>query len=289
MNSPTSNKEMGEKIVIFTDLDGTLLDYRTYSYEKALPALRYIRKRGIPLIICSSKTRAEIEFYQMKLRNRHPFIAENGGAIFIPQHYFKKLPASLSKRNGYAVKELGTPYHVLRRKLKEIAGRFNQGVKGFGDMSVHEIHTRYGVPLQEARLSKKREYDEPFNFVTMPDEKIVRGMEKEFAKAGLRMVKGGRLFHLTGKNDKGKAVTWLRKMYEKGRNKQTIFIGIGDSWNDLPLLLEIDLPIVVRLHTGRYEEGVVARLKEPLLTRAIGPAGWNEGVLKILRTRENNN
>jgi mannosyl-3-phosphoglycerate phosphatase len=289
MNSPTSNKEMGEKIVIFTDLDGTLLDYHTYSYEKALPALRHVREKGIPLIICSSKTRAEIEFYQKKLRNRHPFIAENGGAVFIPQHYFKKLPASLSKRNCYAVKELGAPYHVLRKKLKEIAGRFKQGVKGFGDMSAHEIHTRYGLSLQEARLSKKREYDEPFNFVTMPDEKIVRGMEKEFAKAGLRMVKGGRLFHLMGQNDKGKAVRWLRKMYEKGWNKKTIFIGIGDSWNDLPLLLEVDLPVVVRLYTGRHEEGVVSELKEPLLTRGIGPAGWNEGVLQILRTREEDN
>jgi mannosyl-3-phosphoglycerate phosphatase len=289
MNSPISNKGMGEKIVIFTDLDGTLLDYHTYSYEKALPALRYVRKREIPLIICSSKTRAEIEFYQKKLRNRHPFIAENGGAIFIPQHYFKKMPASLKKRNGYAVKELGTPYQVLRGKLKEIAGRFHQELKGFGDMSAHEIHTRYGVPLREARLSKKREYDEPFNFVTLPDERIVRGMEKEFAKAELRMVKGGRFFHLMGENDKGKAVRWLRKMYEKGWSKKTISIGIGDSLNDLPLLLEIDLPVVVRLHTGGYEEGVVGKLKEPLLTRGIGPEGWNEAVLQILRAREENN
>jgi mannosyl-3-phosphoglycerate phosphatase family protein len=286
MNSPISKKGMRKKILIFTDLDGTLLDYHTYSYEKALPALRYVRKRKIPLIICTSKTRAEIEVYKNKLRNRHPFIAENGGAIFIPQHYFKKMPASLRKRNGYAVKELGAPYQVLRGKLKEIAGRFHQGIKGFGDMSAHEIHTRYGVPLQEARLSKKREYDEPFNFVTLPDEKIVRGMEKEFAKAGLRMVKGGRFFHLMGKNDKGKAVRSLKKMYEKEWKKKTISIGIGDSLNDLPLLLEVDLPVLVKLNTGGYEERVVRRLKGPLLTRGIGPEGWNEAVLQILRKME---
>jgi mannosyl-3-phosphoglycerate phosphatase len=269
--------------LIFTDLDGTLLDYHTYSYGKALPALRYIRKKKIPLIICTSKTRAEIEVYQKKLKNRHPFIAENGGAIFIPQHYFKKMPASLRKRNGYFIKELGTPYRILREKLTEIAGRFNQGIKGFGDMSAYELHTGYGLPLREARLSKQREYDEPFNFVTLPDEKIVRGMEKEFAKAGLQVVKGGRFFHLMGENDKGKTARWLKKMYEKEWKTKTISIGIGDSLNDLPLLLEVDLPAVVKLPTGRYEEGVVKQLKNPFLTKGSGPDGWNEAVLQILR------
>jgi mannosyl-3-phosphoglycerate phosphatase len=237
MNSPISKKGMRKKILIFTDLDGTLLDYHTYSYEKALPALRYVRKRKIPLIICTSKTRAEIEVYQKKLRNRHPFIAENGGAIFLPQHYFKKMPASLRKKNGYAAKELGTPYQILRGKLTEITGKFGQEVKGFADMSAQEIHKKYGLPLQEARLSKKREYDEPFNFVSLPDEKIVTNMKRGFAKVGLHMVKGGRFFHLMGKNDKGKAVRSLKKMYEKEWKKKTISIGIGDSLNDLPLLL----------------------------------------------------
>lgn len=280
---------MRKKILIFTDLDGTLLDYRTYSYRKALPALRYIRKRAIPLVICTSKTRAEIEMHQKKLRNRHPFIAENGGVIFIPQHYFKKMPATLRKRNGYFIKELGTPYRILREKLTEIAGKFNQEIKGFGDMSVQEIHKKYGLPLQEALLSKKREYDEPFNFVTLPDKHIFRGMEKEFSKAGLHIVKGGRLFHLMGKNDKGKAARLLKKMYEKEWKKKTISIGIGDSLNDLPLLVEVDLPVVVRLHTGRYEEGVVRQLKDPFLTKGSGPAGWNEAVLQILRKLEENN
>jgi mannosyl-3-phosphoglycerate phosphatase len=274
---------MKKRVLIFTDLDGTLLDYHTYSYGKALPALRQIRKREIPLIICTSKTRAEIEVYQKKIRNRHPFISENGGAIFIPKNYFKTMITGLKERNGYFIKELGTPYQILREKLTEIAGRFNQEIKGFGDMSAQEIHKKYGLHLKEARLSKKREYDEPFYFVTSPDGKILRGMEKEFSKAALHMVKGGRLFHLTGENDKGKAARLLKKMYEKEWKKKTISIGIGDSLNDLPLLLEVDLPVVVKLPTGRYEERVLRQLKEPFPTRGIGPEGWNEAVLQILR------
>jgi len=77
--------------IIFTDLDGILLDYSTYSFEQAKPALQLVAQSDIPLVICSSKTRKEIEYYRKKLDNNHPFISENGGGIFIPKGYFPSI------------------------------------------------------------------------------------------------------------------------------------------------------------------------------------------------------
>ena len=73
---------MMSKIIVFTDLDGTLLHPKTYSFEAAMPALKLIKEKDIPIILCSSKTRAEIEVYRKKLDNQHPFVSENGGGIF---------------------------------------------------------------------------------------------------------------------------------------------------------------------------------------------------------------
>ena len=47
--------------LVFTDLDGTLLDHRIYSFEDALPALDFCRKTHVPVILISSKTRAEMD------------------------------------------------------------------------------------------------------------------------------------------------------------------------------------------------------------------------------------
>jgi len=47
-------------MVVFTDLDGTLLRHEDYSWLPAGPALAELRRRRIPLVIASSKTRAEI-------------------------------------------------------------------------------------------------------------------------------------------------------------------------------------------------------------------------------------
>jgi len=78
---------MNNNILVFTDLDGTLLDSDTYSYKSALPALKLIKNKKIPLIFCSSKTKSEIEMYRKRIGNDDPFISENGGGIFIPKDY----------------------------------------------------------------------------------------------------------------------------------------------------------------------------------------------------------
>jgi mannosyl-3-phosphoglycerate phosphatase len=149
-------------------------------------------------------------------------------------------------------------------------------------MSVKEIQGKYGLNSKEASLAKKREYDEPFYFVTSPDEKTLSKIEKEFSKHKLNMFKGGRLFHLTGENDKGKAVRILKKMYEKKWKKKVISIGLGDSFNDLSMLLAVDIPVLVKLHSGKYEGRVLKKIRKSFLAKGIGPDGWNQAVLQII-------
>jgi mannosyl-3-phosphoglycerate phosphatase len=105
-------------LIIFTDLDGTLLDHYSYSFDAAQEVLKKINVAKISLIFYSSKTRAEIEMRQKKLGNHYPFISENGGAIF----YFKKekYPNAyqVRTRNGYRMLKLGTNYPDLLKQFK---------------------------------------------------------------------------------------------------------------------------------------------------------------------------
>ena len=131
-----------KKSIIFTDLDGTLLDYSNYSFEKALPALELIRQQSVPLILCSSKTRTEIECYRKKLANSHPFVSENGGGIFIPRKYFDFPPPVASypieEEPDYNVIRLGARYSDLRKAVEELQ-REGFEIRGFGDMTAGEL------------------------------------------------------------------------------------------------------------------------------------------------------
>jgi len=108
------------EVIIFTDLDGTLLDGLTYSYDKALHAVELLRKKQIPIVFCSSKTRKEQEIYRDELGLFHPFIVENGGGIFIPEGYFQFNFDYDKAKDGYLIIELGIPYREIRRVLEKM-------------------------------------------------------------------------------------------------------------------------------------------------------------------------
>lgn len=268
------------KFVIFTDLDGTLLDPVSYSWEAARPALDRIRRKAIPLIICSSKTRGEIEHIRNQMDNPDPFISENGGAIFIPESYF---PFSLpfdQKIAGYRVIELGTPYKRLREALKIIAEKAGVVLKGYGDMPPEEIAAQTGLSIEDARLAKQREYDEPFTLTASPKERqrAIQWIEQ----MGLHWTRGSRYDHLMGGNDKGKAVKRLIALFEQKCGKVTT-VGLGDSPNDLPMLAAVNYPVLVQKSDGSYDEDVdLPNLEQ---TSGIGPVGWNAAILELLKTK----
>ncbi len=261
------------KTVIFTDLDGTLLDPKTYSFQEALPALEEIRKRSIPLILCSSKTRAEIEVVRRQLGNKDPFVVENGGAVFVPSGYFP-FPAGTPK-DAYEVTVFGRPYQEIRQEFIRLRESLRIDVRGFGDMTAEEISSVTGLPHDEAILAKKREFGEPFLFGQGVDERFLRTAEKD----GFHWTRG-RLYYLMGDHDKGKTIRILKQWYGAEHGKLNT-IGLGDGLNDLPLLREVDRPVLVQKESGAYEEGI----NLPNLIRAdgIGPRGWNRAITRLLQ------
>ncbi len=263
------------KTIIFTDLDGTLLDPDTYSVKAAEPALELIRGKGVPVVFVSSKTLAEIEEWRRCVQNDHPFVVENGGGIYIPKGYFP-IVAKGSVRDGYQVISLGKPYQQIRKKFVEMRERLRIEVRGFGDMTVEEVAALTGLKRNGAELAKQRNFTEPFVFPQSPDERFLQAIEAE----KLRWTQG-QFFHLMGNHHKGRAVDRLRELYERKYGSPVFTIGIGDSLNDLPFLLAVDQPVLIRKKTGKYD----ARIKIPGLvrTRVAGAAGWNEAVVELLK------
>ncbi len=271
------------KMIVYTDLDGSLLDSTTYSYEAATPALTALREQDIPLVLVSSKTRAEMEPLRQRLAHRGPFIVENGGAVFVPHGLFDFPLERMRSRASYQVIELGLPYHMLREVLKQIEDAVETPLHGFGDLSVEAIMQVTGLPHADAVLAKQREYDEPYLLQGPPA--LIEEVCRQIVTRGLRWTKGGRLFHLLGENDKGEAASvllrcYLRQQRMNGQAERIETVGIGDSINDAPLLAMVDYPILVQKPDGSYDPDI--QLSGLIYAQGVGPVGWNEAVLKLL-------
>lgn len=279
-----NGKSCGEKtspfLVIFSDLDGTLLDPFTYSWKDAKEAIAHCKRLDIPIILVTSKTRAELELIIEDLDIQDPFITENGGGIFFPKTRFPAPPVGSESVNNFWRWSLGVPYEILKSALKEIAAETGCKIIGFSDMDPRQISSLTGLDLEQARRAAKREFDEPFIVEDMREDQETL-ITKAAHRKGLKVSKGGRFFHLHGNSDKGLATRRLIGWY--GDMGHSIYcLGIGDSDNDIPMLEAVDQPIFVgeREKLGSLE----AHLSRLMVTTQRGPKGWNEGVMKFLKT-----
>jgi mannosyl-3-phosphoglycerate phosphatase len=261
--------------VVFTDLDGTLLDQRTYSYEPARPALELLERRKIPLVFCTSKTRAEVEVWRRRLQNAHPFIIENGGAAFVPRGYFSfSIPDSI-QRDGYDVVEFGDHYASLVEALCAASSDSRAKILSFHEMTAGEISDHCGLPLEDAQLARQREYDEPFELLEPEREpELLREIEKR----GKRWTRGGRFYHITGNNDKAKAVRLLTELYGRP-DKTLVTVGLGDGLNDAEFLAVVDVPFLIR---SAMSDELQRRVPHGRLTDRPGPEGWNRAILDVI-------
>jgi mannosyl-3-phosphoglycerate phosphatase len=263
------------KTIIFSDLDGSLLDHEDYSYEAARPALELIQRKGLPLVPVTSKTRVEVEKLQRDMGIDMPFVVENGGAIFFPPDFpGSSLPDSVPV-DRYRAVVLGKRYPEIRDFLGGLPEHL--GIFGFGDMTDQEVAALTDLPLGVARLARMREFTEPF---VIEQQESLEELRVLASRAGMRITTGGRLHHLMGEGqDKGRAVERVIRSFRELSDETMVSIGLGDGPNDVPMLQRVDFAVLIPNLRGRP-----VRLQREGLIRARFPGsrGWNQAVLEIL-------
>lgn len=245
------------RLIVFTDLDGTLLDHDTYDFSPALPAIEALRTQGIPLILASSKTGPEIAEIRSRIGAEDwPAIVENGAGELAP---------------GSEPSTDSTDYRQLRILLDQLPADLRGRFRGFGDMSVADIVDATGLTPESAELARQRAYTEPGLFSGNEEEK------KRFCtlleEQGVSSRDGGRFLTLSFGRTKADG---LRRIAKRFGVKKTI--ALGDAPNDRDMLLAASQAVVIR-NDHAPEIGVVPGA---LYTQTSGPAAWNEAVLALL-------
>ena len=262
-------------LLIFTDLDGTLLDQRTYSYQDAEEAIHRVHQLAIPLVLTSSKTCAEILSLQAELGLHEAFIPENGGGIFVPAGHPLEGNRQLQPLGDIHGIRFGKPYAYIRKIFAMFRASYD--LKGFGDMAIEELMELTGLSMAQARLAVKRDFSEPFLFqgVNRADE-----LNGEVARYGLTVTRGGRFLCLmSADQSKGLAVSETIRLFQDDRQEKIISIGLGDAENDFSMLEVVDIPVLVPQPDGTYASMELTGLRKAPWP---GSRGWGAAVTSIL-------
>ena len=265
-------------LLVFTDLDGTLLDHDSYSHAPAQPALARLRHYRVPVIPTTSKTLAEVaDLVGGQLALPYPCIVENGGALCLPPDYFAAAPAG-SRQLGYQVIPLAPDYDRLRKTLDRLRERHGFRFRGFHDMSVAEVAGDTGLPESAAAQARQRMCSEPLQW--LDSEPRLAEFGRAIEQAGLRLTRGGRYWHVMGPTDKGVALRRLCDLYRQAGFTDFTTVALGDSPNDAEMLGAADIAVAIRRPDGAWLDCAGAR--QTLRSAAPGPQGWNDTMLALL-------
>jgi mannosyl-3-phosphoglycerate phosphatase len=264
--------------IIFTDLDGTLLDHNNYSYQAALPAITGCQQRAIPIVINTSKTKVEVEQIHSDLGLDAPFIIENGAAVYFPIASCKTQPQGCDRQEDYYVKAFAEPREHWLNILNSLASTWGDCYLQFAHLSGQDIAKLTGLTLAQADMAKQRLFGEPLHWLGSEQQK------QDFIAAiqahGAMPVQGGRFLHICGHANKGSAMLWLRQHYElQFPNTSISSIALGDGKNDIAMLELADVAVQIKSPVYAFPE--LNRTQGVMQTTQTGPAGWQEAITQI--------
>ena len=251
---------------VVSDVDGTLMDH-SYDLTPAKETIKLLQELSIPVILCTSKTAAEVKVIRKELNLTDPYIVENGAAIH---------GETLKRVNGEII--LGEKYEILENILSSISNEINYDLQPLNNISDQEATELTGLKGHSLDLMRERHWSMPF--LNPPENK-----EEEIniccKRYGVEVFRGNRMSHMLSINsNKGKAINALKNY---SNNSNIKIIGLGDSPNDLPLLLNSDYKIVIP-GPGGPNLKLIEKLKDHNFTLATDPNGygWKSEINKLI-------
>ena len=258
------------EVVVFTDLDGTLLD-RSYDLYSSAYMLNELYQRGVLTVPASSKTKAELDAFKSLLEYDAPLISENGAGIVWPESLQPVLEPLVSSDDAPA------SYDSIVKTLSGLREKSGFKFVGFADMTVDDVCEATGLDGPGAQLAMQRVASEPIDWADSPEH--FADFKAHLKAAGLTLTQGGRYFHVMSPVDKGQAALRILSVLTAEFEKKPDVFACGDSQNDLPMLGMADACVVFPGTDGSYLE---VGSKPRICAKAAGALPWLESVNQLI-------
>ena len=247
-------------LIIFTDLDGSLLHRDTFQFDEIKNYLLNLISKGIHIIPNSSKTEKEILSFNKELGADLPYISENGSAI-----------------HGLDLLNINFPNKIiLSREKKEIIDIFNTKVpenlknkcEFISQMSKKKQMEIFGLPSDKFKNAIERKFSTPLLF---KGDKISKNkMLKILKKNSLTFQEGGRVVNLCDNVNKVKSMNKIIKIFKKIEDNFKV-VAVGDNYNDLEMLRNSDVPCLV--FNDQFKQDQI-NINNLIVSSNPSPQGW---------------
>jgi predicted mannosyl-3-phosphoglycerate phosphatase (HAD superfamily) len=206
---------------------------------------------GIPAVWVTNRSRLEFDAARRKHAHTHPFIAEGGSGIYLPEGYFNLRPEKTVRLGRFTCVPMAETLPAAANALEALSEETNVPVVALSSLSPRELAQNTGLPQREAELVRQRDFDELFFFAGASEKDIQRfvqaGREKKY-----ELRQHGVMWSLAIGASLKRCIPSLSKLYDRALRYHPTIMGIAKSAESQELFAACDRSIL--LTDGKIEE-----------------------------------
>jgi predicted mannosyl-3-phosphoglycerate phosphatase (HAD superfamily) len=190
---------------------------------------------GIPDVWVTSRSRLQFDEPRRKNGHTHPFIAEDGCAVYLPEDYFHLRPESVaSKQQKASTQRLGRftcipmaeALPAAADALETLSEDTGVPIVTLRSLSPRVLAQNTNLHQHEAELSRQRDFDEVFFFAGVSDENVERFLV-EGRNRKLQFRQHGVLWSVAIGASLQRCIRELSKLYDRALRYHAHSVGIA--------------------------------------------------------------
>ena len=206
---------------------------------------------GIPAVWVTNRSRLEFDAARRKHAHTHPFIAEGGSGVYLPEGYFHLRPEKTIRLGRFTCVPMAETLPAAANALEALSEETNVAVVALSSLSPRELAQNTGLPQREAELVRQRDFDELFFFAGASEKDIQRfvqaGREKKY-----ELRQHGVMWSLAIGAGLKRCIQNLSKLYDRALRYHPTIMGIAKPEESKELFAACDRSI--SLIDGKIEE-----------------------------------
>ena len=208
---------------------------------------------AIPTVWLTSRTRLQMDDPRRKLAHTHPFIAEDGCGVFLPEDYFhlrpQTSPSQPSKmptvRLGrYTCLPVAEQQPAASEALEALSAETGVSVVPLRSLPPRELAQNLALPSREAELARQPDFDELFFFAGASAHDI-----EDFQSAGnrrnIQLRQRGVIWSLSIGANVRRCISELSKLYDRALRSHPRSFAIATPGEEAALFAVCDRAILL--------------------------------------------
>jgi predicted mannosyl-3-phosphoglycerate phosphatase (HAD superfamily) len=230
---------------------------------------------GIPVVWVTNRSRAQMDDPRRRLGHNHPFIAEGGSGVYLPEDYFHLRSAKTIRLGRFTCIPIAEPQPAACKALEVLGEETGVSAVPLRSLSPREFMQNSRLNAREAPLARQRDFDELFFFAGASERDIERFVAEGRGR-NLQLRPRGVLWSLAAGANLSQCMRELSKLYDRALRAHATVMGVATPEDGEELFAICDRRILL---TGESADGPVSgasrfgKVTEVLLS---APDAWGQ-------------